>query len=68
MVILFKEAELAPFSLLAERVSSLLVIPDIHFFMINCDTSLPRGVTIFGTDLSLPLGSDESSFLLGDDG
>ena len=63
---------MAAFSLM-ERVSSLLVNPAIHFFMTPGDVSFPKGVTIFGTDSDFPLatwplGSDEASFLLGDDG
>ena len=41
--------------------------------MTPVDVSLPKGVTIFGIDLGFslatwPLGFDEASFLLGDDG
>ena len=41
--------------------------------MTPVDVSLPKGVTIFGTDLWFPLATwpldfDEASFLLGDDG
>ena len=54
-------------------VTSLLVNLAIHFFMTADDDVSPMGVTIFGIDLGFPLatwtlGSDEASFLLGDDG
>jgi hypothetical protein len=56
-----------------EHVLGLLANPAIHFFMTPGDVSLSKGVTIFGTNLGFPLatwplGSDEASFLLGDDG
>ena len=70
MVILL-EVDLVAFSL--PHVTDLLVNPAIHFFMTAGDDFSPMGVTIFGTDLGFPLatwplGSDETSFLLGDDG
>ena len=46
------------------RVTGLLVNPAIHFFMTTGDDVSPMDVTIFGR---WPLGSDEASFLLGDD-
>jgi hypothetical protein len=56
-----------------EHVLGLLANLAIHFFMNPSDVSLPKGVTIFGTVLGFslaiwPLGSNEASFLLGDDG
>ena len=72
MVILLEADLLAPFSVM-ECVFGILTNLSIHFFMTPNDVSLPKGVTIFGTDLGFPLatwplGSDETSFLLGDDG
>jgi hypothetical protein len=64
---LFFKAEEATFSLL-ERVSGLLVIPFIYFFIICGDSLSPKGVTIFGIEVRIPLalvGSDEASFWLG---
>jgi hypothetical protein len=64
---LFFEAEEADVSLL-ERVSGLLVIPFINFFMISGDALSPKGVTIFGLEVRIPLahvGFDEASFWLG---
>ena len=71
MVILLEADLLAPFSVM-ERVFGLLANLSIHFFMSLGDVSLPKGVTIFGTDLWFPLATwpldfDEASFLLGDD-
>jgi hypothetical protein len=70
-MVILSEADLLAFSL--PRVTGLLVNLAIHFFMTVSDDISPMGVTIFGTDLGFPLatwplGSDEASFLLGDDG
>ena len=72
MVILLEADLLAPFSVM-ERVFGLIANLSIHFFMSLGDVSLPKGVTIFGTDSDFPLatwplGSNEASFLLGDGG
>jgi len=71
MVILLEADLLAPFSVM-ECVFGILTNLSIHFFMSLGDVSLPKGVTIFGTDLWFPLATwpldfDEASFLLGDD-
>ena len=55
------------------HMTGLLVNPAIHFFMTTNDDVSPMGVTIFGIDLGFPLatwplGFNEASFLLRDDG
>jgi len=72
MVILLEADLLAAFSVM-EHVLGLLANLAIHFFMTPGGVSLPKGITIFGIDLGFslatwPLGFDEASFLLGDDG